>query len=835
MAALAQHAGIVLAAGIGAAAAVLLAALILARLLRAVLRRTRWASLSRLSATRRGIIGLPQLEAEAAPAEAEAPASESRVDGGEEGEAVGEAGDATVEAFAEPAAMGHTMAELMQFEAEMAPAVTSGTGGEDAEDADEAPPRALTGGDQTSVADSFRHLAMIADLCGRDVLDAQKTLTQLAKLLPAALAPNAAWSCRIEVMDSTYWSPSYVSPSTEFGAELKVGGARVGAIRVGPTGGLATSDIDETRRMLLEAAATLASQMLERRADRFQLEKLHGELDRRKIAVQQSVRLAKIGAFDYEGRRGLFNWSDEMRAIVGIDTDRTGRERERMIARVLVPAIEESLNTRKPLDLEFTLPQPNGDLKHLHAVGDVEDDGHFLRLTGIMRDVTEDKEALRRLTHIANHDALTELPNRRFFQEKIEQALRKRNARGALLTIDIDRFKDLNDSGGHDVGDMLLRDFGRRLMEAAGNAFVARLGGDEFAVLLPVGDRMEAEHVARLLIAELCGPLVVFGRSTSVQVSAGLTMYPEDGSDATDLLKNADQALYQAKARGRNMLVTYTADIRKARDERMRVCAEVRQALPEKQFVPFYQPKIRLDTGEVAGFEALIRWDHPSGIKAPGYFSAALEEPELSRQLCAAMLDRILADMARWQARDLPFGRIAFNASSSEFSDFDLAGHLTWRLQAIGIAPTRIGVEVTEQVFLDGDSDFIVATLARLRKAGVETALDDFGTGFASLTHLQDFPIDVIKIDQTFISRLTTDAASRAITTAVLSLGHSLGKTVVAEGVESAEQALLLKAARCDEVQGFYFGRPMPGSHVPKFLETWQTTEQVQALKRSAA
>jgi EAL domain-containing protein (putative c-di-GMP-specific phosphodiesterase class I) len=281
--------------------------------------------------------------------------------------------------------------------------------------------------------------------------------------------------------------------------------------------------------------------------------------------------------------------------------------------------------------------------------------------------------------------------------------------------------------------------------------------------------------------------------------------------------------------------VAYADELRRQSEDRARIRAEVRDTLPDKQFVPYYQPKIRLDTGEIAGFEALLRWDHPDGVRSPGSIVPALEDPELSRALCAALLDRIIADMARWQSKGVPFGRIAFNASSSEFSGFDLASHLTWRLKAIGLSPSYLGVEVTEAVFLDGAADSIAATLAQLRAAGIEIALDDFGTGFASLTHLQDFPVDVIKIDQSFIRRLVTDADSRAITHAVLNLGRGLGKTVVAEGVETAEQALLLKAAGCDQVQGFYFARPMPAENLPKFVANWRGAEQIGALEKDAA
>lgn len=685
-------------------------------------------------------------------------------------------------------------------------------------------------------ASETSHLLALAHLCGRADLDVQKALTQVAELLTTAFGATARWSCKIELMDSACWSPGYVTPAAEFEAPLEIAGTRVGSIRLGATGEAAPTELDAAGRGLMDVAAALVSQMLERRADRHQVEKLRGQLEQRQITIRQTARLARIGGWAYDGRTGLFHWSGEVRQITAIDSDKAGRERERLIAKELLPAAEESLASRKALDHEFACRMPNGQMRCLHAIGDVESvKGQPRRVVGIIRDVTEDREALERLTRIANHDALTELPNRRYFQERIESVLRERNSKGALLIVDIDRFKDLNDASGHDIGDMLLRDFGRRLQEAAGGAFVARLGGDEFAVLLPASERMEAEHLARTLIAPLSGPIVVFGGSATVQVSAGLAMYPADGRVATDLLKSADLALYEAKARGRNMLVTYAPEIREASEQRARIRAEVRDALPKKQFVPFYQPKIDINAGQIVGFEALIRWDHPDGMRSPGAFMPALEDPELSRLLCAAMLDAIIADMARWQVQELPFGRIAFNASSSEFSGFDLAGHLTWRLRSIGVPPSRFGVEVTEAVFLDSETEAINTTLEKLRAAGIEIALDDFGTGFASLTHLQTFPVDVIKIDQSFVRRLATDAGSRAITAAVVGLGHSLGKKVVAEGAESAEQVRLLKATGCDQVQGYYFGRPMPSENVPKFIANWRGAEQMSAVEKSAA
>ena len=685
-------------------------------------------------------------------------------------------------------------------------------------------------------ADGARHFLSIAKLCGSTDRDLQKTLSELCAMLASAIRPDEPWSCRIELMNTTSWSPGYVAPSREFDVPVIVAGTQVGQIRLGATTGATVTDLDAAARALLDAAAVSVAQMLERRADRQQMETLRAELGQQHIAVRQTAQMALIGAWAFEARTELFKWSEEIRRITAIDSDRAGRERERVIATQLIPAAQRALETRRRLDHELSLQLANGETRILHAIGDVDESKPGSpRVVGIMRDVTEDREALRQLTHIANHDSLTALPNRRYFHEQLDAALLERSAKGALLIIDIDRFKDLNDTGGHDVGDMLLRDFGRRLQEAAGGAFAARLGGDEFAVLLPIADRSQAEHLSRTLIAELTGPLIVFGHSASVQVSAGLAMYPADGRITTELLKNADLALYEAKARGRNMLVVYEKDFRLASEQRARVLAEVREALPQKEFVPYYQPKVHLDTGEITGFEALVRWNRGDDVRTPGQFAPALDDPELSRQLCAAMLDRIIADMARWQAKHLPFGRVAFNASSSEFSGFDLAGHLKWRLTAIGVTPSRLGVEVTEAVLLDGAADSIRSTLTELRQAGIETALDDFGTGYASLTHLRDLPVDVIKIDQSFVRRLLEDSDSRAITTAVVALGRGLGKIVVAEGVETSEQAWLLKAAGCDQVQGYLFGRPMPAENVPKFIANWRGAEQISALEANAA
>jgi diguanylate cyclase (GGDEF)-like protein/PAS domain S-box-containing protein len=425
-----------------------------------------------------------------------------------------------------------------------------------------------------------------------------------------------------------------------------------------------------------------------------------------------------------------------------------------------------------------------------------------------------------RLWQMANHDALTGLPNRRYFQEKLEAEGGKPGT--ALLLVDLDHFKEVNDTLGHDVGDALLEAVAERLTEAAGEkASAARLGGDEFALLAHAADEHAARELADSVLARLRRPVVLAGQMTSVAFSAGLAVAPVVGSSAKELLKNADIALYFAKTRGRNALVSYQPQMSEAVERRLAICSEVRAALESDEFVPFYQPKVDLRSGAITGFEALLRWMHPAGMRGPSAVGPAFEDHELALALSNRMLDKILADIGAWRASGLAFGHVALNTAAAEFVGFDLAGHLLARLAAAGLPPSVLGIEVTETVLLGREAEAIGPMLLRLHAAGVGVALDDFGTGYASLTHLQQFPVDIIKIDQTFIRSLSADAGSQAIVAAVVGLGRSLGVAVIAEGVETVEHVELLKSAGCGQAQGFVFARPMPAADVPGFLATW--------------
>jgi diguanylate cyclase (GGDEF)-like protein len=588
---------------------------------------------------------------------------------------------------------------------------------------------------------------------------------------------------------------------------------------------------------LLKSAANIVAQMLAQRRDRERLEQQAEELWRRQAMFEQTERLARIGGWEYDVKTGAVAWSDEVQRIVAAHPDEAlTPERQALGTALLGGAVEEALRTGRPFDRELPLTLPNGKRKWLHAMGQVQlAGGEPVRVFGILKDVTEDKEARSRMWHLANHDALTGLPNRRCFQEKLDAAAREASA-WALILLDLDHFKDVNDTLGHDVGDALLRAVAGRLRDAAGAAAtVARLGGDEFAVLAPVADRNEAKRLGERLMTAIGRPLTIGTRSNAVRFSAGLAVSPADGRSATELLKNADIALYCGKTRGRSAFVPFEPQMRSAMEQRIAVCAEVRDALDGDAFVPFYQPKISLKTGEVAGFEALLRWKHSDGLRGPAAVMPAFEDHALGLAICQRMLDRIMADMAEWRERNLLFGHVAFNASAADFSGIDLADHLLCRLSDAGIPPTSLGVEVTETVLLGAESESVGPALRRLHAAGVRIALDDFGTGYASLTHLQQYPVDIIKIDQSFIRGIGTDSGSRAITSAILGLGGALGMTVIAEGVETAEQSELLRLAGCDQAQGFHFARPMPASSVPEFMASWSGGAQPASRERQSA
>jgi len=427
---------------------------------------------------------------------------------------------------------------------------------------------------------------------------------------------------------------------------------------------------------------------------------------------------------------------------------------------------------------------------------------------------------------LAYADPLTELPNRTLFAERLDLSLRQADRQRrhvALIVLDVDHFKSVNDAMGHAAGDALLKEIGARLVAALPeDGTVARLGGDEFAIILP-GLRADEARIEAIeaLLHGVDRPMTLDDRLINTSISAGAAIWPDDGRDAESLLKSADLALYAAKAQGGGTIRPFVPAMRQGVERRVTMMTEARSALKDGQVFPFYQPKVRLGTGEVVGFEALLRWRHPRrGMQPPGAIRAALEDNELAARLTDRMIDQVFADMRGWLQSGVTFGKIAINGAPADFLRGAFGERLLDKLERFELSPSLVELEVTESVFLGQLAESVERTLTMLSAAGTTIALDDFGTGFASLSHLKQFPVDVIKIDRSFVSRLTDadDEEDAAIVGAVLNLAHNLDIMTVAEGIETRAQAAYLRRRGCDLGQGYLFSRAVPAARVPGLL-----------------
>jgi diguanylate cyclase (GGDEF)-like protein len=430
-------------------------------------------------------------------------------------------------------------------------------------------------------------------------------------------------------------------------------------------------------------------------------------------------------------------------------------------------------------------------------------------------DVTGRKETERRIAHMARHDALTGLPNRTLFHERLEEALASSRRNGenvALLCLDLDHFKTVNDTLGHPTGDALLRAVAERLRaDLRQEHTVARLGGDEFAILLRGGAQPDdASGLARRLIAALNEPFVLGEDQVTAGVSIGIAIGPSDGADADLLFKHADLALYRAKADGRNLSRFFEPEMDAQVQERRSLEMDLREALSEGQFHLHYQPLYDAQNNDLVGFEALLRWDHPvRGSVPPSQFIPVAEETRLIVPLGEWALREACREAASWP----PSVRLAVNVSAAQFRTANLAETVVSALAASGFLPGRLELEITESILMQSNES-CVRMLHQLRALGVRIAMDDFGTGYSSLSYLRSFPFDRIKIDRSFVREMTHNGECAAIVRAIVQLGATLGIATIAEGVETREQLEAVRAQGCNEVQGFFFGRPRPGAEI---------------------
>jgi diguanylate cyclase (GGDEF)-like protein len=434
--------------------------------------------------------------------------------------------------------------------------------------------------------------------------------------------------------------------------------------------------------------------------------------------------------------------------------------------------------------------------------------------------------ATRQLGHLALHDALTGLPNRALFRERLEQALARSRRAGdmvAALCLDLDRFKEVNDALGHPAGDRLLQEMAARLSRCVRETdTVARLGGDEFAILQVGIEQPRGAHaLAQRLIEVLAEPFDLGEHRTVGGASIGVAVAPNDGGTADLLLKNADIALYRAKADGRGAARFFEAEMEARLQARHLLERDLRRGLADGRFELHYQPQVEPVRGRTVGFEALLRWRDPErGMVPPAEFIPLAEEIGLILPLGEWALRRACPEAAAWPA---PL-RVAVNLSPVQFRHDDLAGVVATALRDAGLTPDRLELEITESIVLH-ETEATLATLAHLKALGVRISMDDFGTGYSSLSYLRRFPFDKLKIDRSFVQALGGQESDAAIVRAIIGLGRSLGMTTTAKGVETREQLARLRAEGCDEVQGYYFSRPQPAEAIASMIRRDGRTE----------
>ncbi|RZI42659.1 EAL domain-containing protein [Herbaspirillum sp. HC18] len=545
-----------------------------------------------------------------------------------------------------------------------------------------------------------------------------------------------------------------------------------------------------------------------------------------------ALEAAGDGVWDWDIASRKFTFSARGRAMLGYDENEIGDSLENWLA-ITHPEDKERVraNTmacvqgRIPfISCEYRVRCKNGSWKWLLSRGAVVNrnkEGRATRMVGTTIDISSEQETLRR----ANFDSLTSLPNRNLFRDRIEsevQSARRTKKLIALLFIDLDRFKEVNDLLGHAAGDKLLRECANRIRSCVrASDTVARLGGDEFTVILiDLDGRAHVEEIAQKILNALSRPFELEHEHIHVSGSIGITMHPDDGDDPEHLIRNADQAMYVAKNAGRNQFRFFTRSMQEQAWHRITMIGELREALPRNQLRVYFQPIVELQSGRVTKGEALLRWQHPSkGLLQPADFIGLAEESGLINEIGNWVFMQAAAWSKRWTQQTGSLIQVSVNKSPIQFMPRKQAMNWGGHLRDQGVAWNSISVEITEGALFNTSSN-TADHLLGMRKAGIQVTIDDFGTGYSSMAYLKKFDVDYLKIDKSFVCGTVMDSSARTIAETIIVMAHKLGLKVIAEGIETAEQRVWLEQAGCDYGQGFLFSHPVPPEQFESMLHT---------------
>jgi diguanylate cyclase (GGDEF)-like protein len=555
------------------------------------------------------------------------------------------------------------------------------------------------------------------------------------------------------------------------------------------------------------------------------------ELHRTRASLESVQRIAGVGSWVWNVETQQMEWSDQMFEILGFEPGEVKTDFEQFAMcmhpedrETVIEVLKESVIASRSFAVPLRVVLGSGSVRHVQMQGEVSTEDVF-QVRGTLQDITEQRRAQEKIRNLAHYDSLTGLANRRRFMERLELARKTALENGhsmGLLYMDLDQFKRINDTLGHTAGDELLQAVGDVLIDkvrttdvmlcgrTVEESEISRLGGDEFAILLTkISSKEDAGQVAHRILEALSVPIPVEGHEIVTTASIGVAVYPDHGDDAETLLKHADRAMYHAKDKGRNNYQYFSKAMDEGALKRLKIESQLRAAIENEAMHLHYQPRVEIASGRITGAEALARWNHPSlGAIPPKDFIPLAEETGLIVPLGEWVLRTACAKGREWVDAGHDDLRVAVNVSTVQFRDPNLIATVFRALADAGLDPSHLELEITESLVLQ-DDEATAKILSELRAMGLRIALDDFGTGYSSLSYLARFPLDILKLDRSFVRDVTMNASARGIAAAVISMAHVLGLRVVAEGVDQEEQIRFLKEQGCDELQGFLFSGPL--------------------------